>query len=63
MFNSTYSILTVKMRQAIDNGRFERFVKEMENKPYLENMVDHLGRPLLHVAVEKTDINFVSCLV
>ena len=62
LFTSTYETLTDQMKKAIEGDRFERFVKELAEKPYIHNARDHLGRTLLHVAVEKLNINFVRRL-
>ena len=62
LFTSTYETLTDQMKKAIEGDRLERFVKELAEKPYIHNAWDHLGRTLLHVVVEKLNINFVRCL-
>ena len=62
LFTSTYEALTDQMKKAIEGDRLERFVKELAEKPYIHNVWDQLGRTLLHVAVEKLNINFVRCL-
>ena len=62
MFTSIYESLRNKMWEAIQTDRFERFVKEMADKPNIRYMKDHLGRTLLHIAVEQLNSNFVECL-
>ena len=63
LFKSTYDSLTDQMKKAIESDRLERFLKELAEKPYIQNARDHLGRTLLHVAVEKLNINFVRCMI
>ena len=63
LFNSTYVSLTDKLKKAIESDTLGRFLKEMAEKPNIQTARDHLGRTLLHVAVEKLNIDFVRCLV
>jgi ankyrin repeat protein len=63
LFKSTYDSLTDQMKKAIESDRLEQFLKELAEKPYIQNVRDHLGRTLLHVAVEKLNINFVRCMI
>ena len=61
LFTSTYDTFTDQMKKAIERDSLERFLKELTEKPYIHNAQNHLGRTLLHVAVEKLNINFVRC--
>ena len=63
LFKSTYETLKHKMCMAFETDTIERFLKEMEEKAYIRDMKDHLGRTFLHIAVEEQNINFVQCLI
>ena len=63
LFKSTYDSLKHKIDDAVKGNKLDRIVKEIKEKPHTKTMKDHLGRTFLHVAVERSDLNFVQCLL
>ncbi|CAB3990938.1 Hypothetical predicted protein [Paramuricea clavata] len=52
VFNSTFDSLKNKLWNAIQTTTLERFIKEISETEHLRTIRDHLGRSLLHMAVE-----------
>ena len=50
--------------QSRDNGQLNKLVKKLQDtQEEWENVVDHLGRNILHYAVEYNNIPFVKTLI
>lgn len=63
LFHSMYDSLKLKLLEAIREDTVERFVKEIAEKSYVRDIKDHLGRTLLHAAVEQLNVGLVECLL
>ena len=63
VFTSTFDSIKNKLWNSIQSDTLEKFVKELSEKTQLRDLRDHLGRSILHVAVEKQNINLVDCLL
>jgi hypothetical protein len=62
-FNSAFDLLRNKLWNAIQTNDVDRFIKEVAENDHFRSVRDHLGRSLLHVAVEQQNINLVDCLI
>ncbi len=63
VFISTFDSIKNKLWNSIQSDTLERFVKELSENTQVRDLRDHLGRSILHVAVEKQNINLVDCLL
>ena len=63
VFNSTYDSLKNKLWNAIQTTTLGRFIKEISETEHVRTIRDHLGRSLLHMAVEQQNVNLVHCLL
>ena len=63
VFNSTFDSLKNKLWNAIQTTTLERFIKEISETEHVRTIRDHLGRSLLHMAVEQQNVNLVHCLL
>ena len=60
-FTELYNSLADKVWQSKQNDSVERVIQDLSNVTL--DVADHLGRSLLHVAVELGNYDFVSCLL
>jgi ankyrin repeat protein len=63
VFNSTFDSLKNKLWNAIQTTTLERSIKEISETEHVRTIRDHLGRSLLHMAVEQQNVNLVHCLL
>lgn len=63
VFKSTFERMKNRLWDAIQTDTVERLTKEMSENDHLKSVRDHLGRSLLHVAVEQQNVKLVQCLL
>ncbi|CAB4020812.1 BRCA1-associated RING domain 1 [Paramuricea clavata] len=63
VFISTFDSIKNKLWNSIQSDTLEGFVKELSDNTQVRHLRDHLGRSILHIAVEKQNINLVDCLL
>ncbi len=59
VFSSTFDALKNKLRRSIQADTVDRFVNELSENIIVKNVRDHLGRSILHAAVEQQNVNLV----
>ena len=62
-FNRKFDSLQNKLWMAAQSNTIERFVKELALDVHLNDTRDHLGRIILHAAVEQQNVTLVNCLI
>ena len=62
-FNRKFDSLQNKLWTTAQSNTIERFVKELALDVHLNNIRDHLGRTMLHAAVEQQNVTLVNCLI
>ena len=60
---STFNSIKNKVWNSVQSDTLERFVKELSGNTHVRDLQDHLGRLILHVAVEQQNRNLVHCLL
>ena len=63
LFNSVFDSLKNKLWKAIQTDTVERLIKDMIENSRLRLVKDHLGRSILHAAVEQQNVKLVQCLL
>jgi signal recognition particle GTPase len=63
VFSSTFDALKNKLWHSIQADTVDRFVNELSENIIVKNVCDHLGRSILHAAVEQQNVNLVECLL
>ena len=62
LFKSTYNSLRNRIWNSVRSDTMERFVNNLSDQSdVIVNISDHLGRTLLHEAVEQHNIFFSAC--
>ena len=62
IFSQIYRRLQNKMYKHAENNKLNEFVESLLNIDHILSVKDHLGRSLLHVAVEEEDKLFFECI-
>ena len=63
LFNSVFDSLKNKLWNSIQADTVGRLIKDMSENSQLMSVKDHLGRSLLHAAVEQQNVKLVQCLL
>ena len=63
LFNRVFDSLKNKLWKAIQTDTVERLIKDMIENSRLRLVKDHLGRSILHAAVEQQNVKLVQCLL
>ena len=63
LFNSVFDSLKNKLWNSIQADTVEHLIKDMSENSQLMSVKDHLGRSLLHAAVEQQNVKLVQCLL
>ena len=63
LFHSILESIKNKLWAAIQTDTVERLIKDISENDHVRTVTDHLGRSLLHAAVEQQNFKLVECLL